>query len=112
MCIEFKTKNLTTKARNMNNTIVLYGHPSETLLVMESLKLAGVRNGNQWNFDKAEGLSIAVSKVQNNFRDNANERLSAKEKMKRMHLRCDQNEPSKGRFDSIKTGLFSLLQTA
>ena len=96
----------------MNNTIVIYCHPSETLEVMQSLKHAGVRNRHQQNFDKAEGLSIAVSKEQNDFRDRNNEKLSAKEKMKRMHLRSEEKEETNGKFEAIKRGLYCLMQTA
>ena len=42
MLIEFKTQNLTTKARNLNNTIITYGHPAETIEIMDSLKTCGV----------------------------------------------------------------------
>ena len=42
MLIEFKTQKLTTKAKNLNNTIITFGHPVETLLIMDSLKVCGV----------------------------------------------------------------------
>ena len=42
MMKEFKTANLTTRAKNLNNTIVTYGHPVETALIMNSLKTCGV----------------------------------------------------------------------
>ena len=42
MLKEFKTTNLTTSAQNLNNTIITFGHPKKTLLIMESLKTCGV----------------------------------------------------------------------
>ena len=42
MLIEFKTSTLTTKAENLNNTIITFGHPVETLKIMDSLKPCGV----------------------------------------------------------------------
>ena len=42
MLKEFKTTNLTTAANNMNNTIITFGHPAETALIMDSLKPCGV----------------------------------------------------------------------
>ena len=42
MLSAFKTQNLTTKAKNLNNTIITFGHPVETLLIMHSLKTCGV----------------------------------------------------------------------
>ena len=40
--VELKTKKLTTRARNFNNTLILYGHPAQFVLIMDSLKSAGV----------------------------------------------------------------------
>ena len=42
MLSEFKTQNLTTNAKNLNNTIITFGHPVKTLLIMHSLKTCGV----------------------------------------------------------------------
>ena len=42
MLVEFKTTGLSTRATNLNNTIVTYGHPEETMMIMESLKSCGV----------------------------------------------------------------------
>ena len=40
--VDLKTKGLSTKAKNLNNTIILYGHPMESLLAQDSLKGAGI----------------------------------------------------------------------
>ena len=42
MLIEFKTQNLTTRAKNLNDTIIKFGHPVETLMIIHSLKICGV----------------------------------------------------------------------
>ena len=40
--VDLKTKGLSTKARNMNNTLIIYGHPLESLHAQDSLKGAGI----------------------------------------------------------------------
>ena len=42
MLIEYKTTGLTTRANDINNTIITYGHPGENLMIMDSLKPCGV----------------------------------------------------------------------
>ena len=52
-----------------------------------------------------------MSKEQNNFRDDGNERLSPKEQMKRRHLRSEEKSDFSGRINAIKIALFCLMQT-
>ena len=40
--VDLKTKGLSTKAKNCNNTIIIYGHPLESLHAQDSLKGAGI----------------------------------------------------------------------
>ena len=40
--VDLKTKGLSTRASNCNNTIIIYGHPLETLHAQDSLKAAGI----------------------------------------------------------------------
>ena len=42
LIVDLKTKGLSTKANNINNTLIIYGHPLETLLAQDSLKGAGI----------------------------------------------------------------------
>ena len=42
LLVDLKTKGLSTRAENYNNTIVIYGHPLETLQAQDSLKSAGI----------------------------------------------------------------------
>ena len=42
LLVDLKTKGLSTKAINCNNTIVIYGHPRESLHAQVSLKAAGI----------------------------------------------------------------------
>ena len=42
LLVDLKTKGLSTEAENYNNTIILYGHPLESLLAQDSLKSAGI----------------------------------------------------------------------
>ena len=42
LSVDLKTKGLSTRSSNFNNTMVLYGHPLETLLAQDSLKSAGI----------------------------------------------------------------------
>ena len=42
LLVDLKTKGLSTRAKNCNNSIVIYGHPLETLLAQDSLKPAGI----------------------------------------------------------------------
>ena len=42
LLVDLKTKGLSTRAENYNNTVVLYGHPLETLQAQDSLKSAGI----------------------------------------------------------------------
>ena len=112
MCIEFKTHNLTTKAKNMNNTIITYGHPCETVMIMDSLKTCGVWNRHQWIFDPAEGLSVAVSKLQNKFRDRNNKRLSAREMMRISHTGSDTTIQTAKVKTKFLVAMHALFQTS
>ena len=40
--VDLKTKGLSTRAKNCNNTIILYGHPLESLHSQDSLKGGGI----------------------------------------------------------------------
>ena len=42
LIVDLKTKGLSTRARNCNNTIIIYGHPLECLRAQDSLKGAGI----------------------------------------------------------------------
>lgn len=40
--VDLKTKGLSTRTSNCNNTIINYGHPLEALNAQDSLKAAGI----------------------------------------------------------------------
>ena len=40
--VDLKTKGLSTRAKNCNNTIILHGHPLESLHSQDSLKGGGI----------------------------------------------------------------------
>ena len=42
LVVDLKTKGLSTRARNCNNTMVIYGHPMPCLRAQDSLKGAGI----------------------------------------------------------------------
>ena len=42
LLVDLKTKGLSTRANNFNNTIVIYGHPLESLYAQDYLKSAGI----------------------------------------------------------------------
>ena len=42
LLVDLKTKGLSTRAKKFNNTMVIYGHPLETLHAQDSLKPAGI----------------------------------------------------------------------
>ena len=42
LAVDLKTKGLSIRHSNFNNTMVIYGHPLQTLLAQDSLKSAGI----------------------------------------------------------------------
>ena len=42
LAVDLKTKGLSTRATNCNNTNVIFGHPMECLRAQDSLKGAGI----------------------------------------------------------------------
>ena len=42
LLVDLKTKGLSTRAKNFNNTLIIYGHPIETLEAHDSLRRAGI----------------------------------------------------------------------
>jgi len=42
LLVDLKTKGLSTRSKNFNNTIIIYGHPLESLHSQDSLKSAGI----------------------------------------------------------------------
>ena len=114
MLIEFKTTGLTKRATNINNTVVTYGHPKQTFMVMDSLKTCGVWIRHQWIFDKAKPLSVSTSKTRNNYRDSRNgrRRLTPLEVMKLSHSRGIDRIKTAKKEKKILMALHALLQTA
>ena len=109
--MELKTKHLTTRALNFNNTILLYGHPVEFIRNLDSLKAAGVWTRFQLVWNKSPGLEVAVSKERNQFRSTDSHRLTAVEKMKALHNRCKDDDEPTGREDPAEIGLYGLPTT-
>ena len=114
MLVEFKTTGLTTRATNINNTIVTYGHPEETLMIMDSLKSCGVQIRHQQLFDPAKDLSVPVSKTRNDFRGghDGKRRLTALQMMRMCHNRSKEKIQVARKEKRLLVGLHALFQTA
>ena len=42
LLVDLKTKGLSLEANNYNNSMIIFGHPLESLLAQDSLKPAGI----------------------------------------------------------------------
>ena len=111
LVVDLKTKGLSTRASNYNNTIVIFGHPLQPLLAQDSLRSAGIQVRLQLVYIEAEEINAMTNKTQNAFRLNK-KRLSSKEKLINFHQRKCEKLSNTGREELVKKGLYGLLQVA
>ena len=109
LLVDLKTKGLSTRSSNYNNSIILYGHPLVSLLAQDSLKPAGIWVRFQFIYDEALSMNIMTNKSQNKFRD-GKIRLTAKEQMIKFQQRKLSDGSQTGKEDKVKIGLYCLLQ--
>ena len=56
--VDLKTNGLSTRATNINNTLIIYGHPTESLHAQDSLKGAGIWIRLHQLYDQTNPLNV------------------------------------------------------